>query len=317
MADVWRPLTDADAKEWVRLNQAAEAVDRTEENFDTDDFAERATSSRADLATGSVGVFQGDRLVACGVVWTQPDARGEHRVTLEGVVDPEVRRTGIGRALLTELERLGRARHAATSPELPLELSVIAHEAATVEVAMLAAAGYEPRRWFFDMRCDLADEPPALPVPEGLRLAPYPADSEPVRVALNEFFAEHWGHEDFTLETWREKTAGHGFRPDLSCLLHDDAGEIAALVLTDYYPADHAQSGVKELWVADVGTRKSLRGKGLATALLVRTLRQARAAGFERAGLDVDTNNATGALGVYERIGFTVSSRWTAYGKTS
>ncbi|TDP97320.1 GNAT family N-acetyltransferase [Labedaea rhizosphaerae] len=317
MTDVWRPLTETDANEWVRLVQAAEAVDRTGENLDADDFAELATATRADLATGSVGVFRGDRLIASGVVWTQPGARGSHRVSLDGVVHPDARRTGLGARLLAELERLGRERHAAIAPGLPLELTAPCHDANAGMAVMLSAAGYEPRRWFFDMRCDLTGDLAEVPVPDGLHLRPYPEDDEPVRVALNEFFAEHWGHQDFTPETWKEITTGHAYRPDLSFLLHDDAGEIAALVLSDHYPADHAQTGVKELWIADVGTRKSLRGKGLATALLTHTLRRARAAGFERAGLDVDTGNPTGALGVYERIGFTVSTRWTVYGKTA
>ncbi|TDP97319.1 GNAT family N-acetyltransferase [Labedaea rhizosphaerae] len=315
MTEQWRPLTEADAKEWVRLVQAAEAVDRTGEHADADDFAELAHSARMDLATGSVGVFRGDELVAGGVAWIEPGARGPHRVSLDGVVHPDARRAGLGHRLLTELERLGHARHAATVPGLPLVLTVLCHDGNPGKAVMLAAAGYAPQRWFFDMRRELTDEPAAVPVPDGVRLVPYPVDDEPVRVAFNEFFAEHWGHADATAAAWHHTTHGHAARPDLSFLLHDQAGEIAAFVISHYFPADHEQSGVKELWIPHVGTRKSLRGKGLATALLVHAMRAARAAGFERAALSVDADNATGALGVYERVGFGVTSRWTSYGK--
>ena len=38
-----------------------------------------------------------------------------------------------------------------------------------------------------------------------------------------------------------------------------------------------------------------------------------REEGFDRAALDVDSENPTGALGVYERVGFTTQRRWTNY----
>ena len=106
------------------------------------------------------------------------------------------------------------------------------------------------------------------------------------------------------------------FRRDLSFLLRDGAGEIAAAVLCSFYPEEFAQTGVQDLWVSDVGTRKPWRGKGLATALLARTLSRARVAGFDQAGLDVDAGNPTGALRVYERCGFRRVSGWTSLGKS-
>ena len=37
------------------------------------------------------------------------------------------------------------------------------------------------------------------------------------------------------------------------------------------------------------------------------------AAGYDEASLDVDSENPTGALGVYQRAGFEVETRWTNY----
>jgi mycothiol synthase len=41
-----------------------------------------------------------------------------------------------------------------------------------------------------------------------------------------------------------------------------------------------------------------------------------RAAGYDEAALAVDSENPTGALGVYRRVGFAVESRWTNYAMT-
>ena len=56
--------------------------------------------------------------------------------------------------------------------------------------------------------------------------------------------------------------------------------------------------------------RRPWRGRGLATALLVRGMIAFRAAGMDAASLGVDTENPTGAVGLYERVGFTVNRRF-------
>ena len=51
----------------------------------------------------------------------------------------------------------------------------------------------------------------------------------------------------------------------------------------------------------------------MASTLLSHALAEYRSAGYAEASLDVDSENPTGALGIYERAGFVVESRWTDY----
>ena len=69
----------------------------------------------------------------------------------------------------------------------------------------------------------------------------------------------------------------------------------------------------REAYVAYVGTLPAYRGRGLATRLLAHTLRACRDAGFCTSSLDVDTENPTGALGIYERAGYVVHYRQDTY----
>ena len=55
------------------------------------------------------------------------------------------------------------------------------------------------------------------------------------------------------------------------------------------------------------------RGRGLASRLLRHALASYRAAGYAEASLDVDTNNPTGAFGVYERAGFVIEQRTATF----
>ncbi len=62
-----------------------------------------------------------------------------------------------------------------------------------------------------------------------------------------------------------------------------------------------------------VSVRRPWRQPGLARALVADALRGAAQLGFTSASLGVDAANPTGALGVYEAIGFEVERRSRAY----
>ena len=46
---------------------------------------------------------------------------------------------------------------------------------------------------------------------------------------------------------------------------------------------------------------------------LAKVLTEAVQAGYQRAGLGVEADNPTGALGLYESLGFSVHSKWVTY----
>jgi ribosomal protein S18 acetylase RimI-like enzyme len=93
------------------------------------------------------------------------------------------------------------------------------------------------------------------------------------------------------------------FRGDLSFVVLDGE-EIAGYTLNYVVESDWGAAGVREGWVGQLGVRRPWRKRGLATALLVRSMEAFRTADLEAATLGVDAENPTGALGVYERVGF-------------
>ena len=72
-------------------------------------------------------------------------------------------------------------------------------------------------------------------------------------------------------------------------------------------------TGRKEAFLAKIGVRREQRGRGLASALLRHSLRLYQAAGYHESALDVDTNNPTGAFGIYERVGYVVETRTATF----
>jgi ribosomal protein S18 acetylase RimI-like enzyme len=82
------------------------------------------------------------------------------------------------------------------------------------------------------------------------------------------------------------------------------------LVLGHEYDSHTQATGQRELHVPTVGTRRAGRKRGIATALLVASLRAAQSDGPVRASLSVDSDSPTGAVGLYERVGFTTQDTW-------
>ena len=92
---------------------------------------------------------------------------------------------------------------------------------------------------------------------------------------------------------------------------------VAAYLAAHVYPQDWEALGHSQGRVDLIGVRPAWRGRGLAPALLAEALRTFAAAGMDAAGLDVDTGNETGALRLYEGMGFGVhrtSVTWSIEG---
>lgn len=60
------------------------------------------------------------------------------------------------------------------------------------------------------------------------------------------------------------------------------------------------------LYVAELATLPPYRGRGLASALLAHAFDVAEAQGYDRVGLDVDSENTNDAPSVYRRAGLEV-----------
>ncbi|WP_330273200.1 GNAT family N-acetyltransferase [Lentzea sp. NBC_00516] len=310
---VWRPLTTADIPAVAALYNAAEAVDDTGELLSEEDFAE--SFGKADLPDGSLAVLTGGRLAAYGLVALRDNPVGTHRVRLDGAVHPEFRREGIGQQLLPRLATLAHDLHIARHPDLPLAVCTMVESRAEGHVALVEKLGFGADRYFYELEVALGESLAQVPIPSGYEFVPFSAArDEEVRLVCNAAFAQHWGSVERSPEEWAASfTDSKRFVPESSFLALSQ-GAVVGFVLARHYPVVEEMTGVRELWIGDVGTLEEHRGRGVATALLSRTLVQGRAQGYHRAGLSVDSANSTRALGVYERAGFEVARTWIDYG---
>ena len=140
-------------------------------------------------------------------------------------------------------------------------------------------------------------------------------DHDEIRAAHNAAFGgHHYGFTPWDAQMWEQWVSGsRAYRPALSLIARGADGAIAAYVQTAEYDAVAETTGAREAFVAKVGTTPDHRRQGLASTLLAQCLELYREHGFDRSALDVDSENPSGALGVYERAGFVVKKKFTLY----
>ncbi len=252
-----------------------------------------------------VGVDSDGELRAYGGVQKNPDG---DKAIIQGGVDPLWHRRGFGAAVLAWQESQAAARFAADN-------LAGGHRAAKVrshvaegnagQRALLASAGYSVVRYYSQMQRSLA-RIPTVAVPDGISIVVLtPELSDAVRRAHNEAFADHWGSEPRSPQRWEVQMQHEHARWDLSTAAVDNAtGDVVAYQLATVDPEEATADSSGEGYTELLGVRRAWRGRGLAPALLADAMTRFAAAGLDHAGLEVDTENPSGALGLYERMGY-------------
>ena len=238
-----------------------------------------------------------------GRVMHVPSGVALERAYVFGGVVPELRRRGVGTALLTWGTDRARTLLAAHDHDLPRFIRVHQYDWLDDADALYRANGFTPVRWFEDLLRPLDDLPDA-PTPAGVRIEPWDAArSEAARLVKNAAFADHWGSTPSSVESWHEWLVGHGTRLDVS-LMAFAGDELIGMSVNAYYPDDEELLGRRDGWIESIGVLSAWRGRGVASALIAGSLRAFVDAGFTHAALGVDTDNPTGAAGLYRRLGF-------------
>jgi len=303
---VCRPIEPADAGNWSALMTAIQHADHGWEFLSEQDLLEEFDDPDCDFARGSMGIFADGTMAGYGTLLSRPAADPVHEMRYWGGVHPAYRQRGLGDRLLSWAEAAAVPLHRERYPDRPLSLSgfCLSHNAAAA--ALYAVRGYHPARWFHAMKRDLTTALPEVPAPPGVEIAAFtPERIEDARLIRNEAFRDHWGSTETSAEGWAHFMAAYVFRPAFSFLAYYD-GEPAGVVISQEYDAYAKATGVQDLFIMTLGTRRAGRKRGIGSALLLRALTQARGAGFTSASLVVDADSPTGALGLYERVGFTV-----------
>jgi mycothiol synthase len=232
-----------------------------------------------------------------------------------GTVHPEWRRRGLGRAMLRQNER--RLREIAAGHEDPggRVLNSWIHDQQGGARELLEAEGYHPVRFGFAMRRPTLGHLPAAPIPDGLEVRPVRSDDRrAIYDADTEAFLDHPEARDRTDEDFIAMFAAPYLDTSLWRVAWD-GDQVAGSVMPTVWAGENEKLGVRRAWLEHISVRRPWRRRGLARALVVSALEGLRAGGIDDAMLGVDGENPSGALALYESLGFVVTERGSTWRK--
>ena len=219
-----------------------------------------------------------------------------------------------GEGIGTELRRRGSSRAAPRSRGAqPTDARRAGWSSARRRVTgareeLFAAFGFAPLRYYFEMRRPLGATravdrgPLRAPLRRRARTTSRTTTPRAPRTTRRSATTS-----PPTSSTTRRGTGGsraaRGSGADCSFLVLD-GDEIAGYVLNSIHPDDWPGLGFTEGWTHQLGVRRPWRGRGVATVLLDLSAAAFAAEGLDFAALDVDAENPTGALGLYESQGY-------------
>lgn len=236
-------------------------------------------------------------------------------------IHPDWRRKGIGQAVLRFNEArlreiaVQKYRDGDIQASTPLYFEVFTQDSEAGKEALLRANGYEVVRHSYSMVRSLAEPIEVTPMPEGLEIrTPKPDQYRQVWDASQEAFQDHWNYVPEPEESYQHWLVSSEFDPELWKVAWE-GDEVAGMVLNFVSEKENQEYQRKRGYTEGISVRRPWRRRGLARALLTRSLEMFKHIGMEEAALGVDAQNTSGALRLYESVGFRVSKHHSMFRK--
>ncbi|MGH8911573.1 MAG: GNAT family N-acetyltransferase [Acidimicrobiia bacterium] len=209
----------------------------------------------------------------------------------------------------------GRARAvAATHAVADKRLSAEADESGA-RAALLRRRGYLVRSYDATLVRSHLNEIPDRRLPEGVETRGVDeAHLRQIWEAEVEAFRDHRGYTEQTETDWEAWLDSPNWDPSLWQIAWT-RDHVVGQVRSFIDPVENEKFGRLRGWTEDISTAREWRGRGVAGALICSSLQLLAERGMTEAALGVDTENPTGALRLYESLGFVRTRLFGVYEK--
>ena len=183
--------------------------------------------------------------------------------------------------------------------------------------ALLEKNNYKPSWYLFAMLRSLTESVPDLPLPKGVEVRP--AKPEQYKTIWDATAEAMRDERTFTEERWNDEAFARyakssNFAPDLWQIAWE--GDQVAGGVHNYIDKDE-NIELKRKWghTEEIFVRRPWRRKGLAHALIARSCMTLKEKGMDSATLDMEAENPSGALRLYESLGYKKDREFIFYRK--
>jgi mycothiol synthase len=296
---------ESDYPHMAALIAACKVADGVERSTNVDDIARgyrhlENCDPQADMVFAEVN----GQVIAYGRIWWDDLLDGVRIYHPFGFLHPAWRGKGIGSAMWAAGE--GRARQIAAShpKDMPRFFQVDPFETEKALIALLESRGYTPARYETYMERDLGEPFPEAPMPLGLEVRPVkPEQLRHIYEASNEAFRDHWGSRDESEEEYKAEKESPEFHPELWKVAWD-GDQMASIVHNFVNEEENAEYHRKRGYTEGICTRRPWRKLGLARSLLVQSMQMFKEMGMTETALSADSQNLSGAVRLYESVGY-------------
>ncbi len=302
----WRTMTAADAAPLTHLLARVEAADNPPYRTSYDEVVEMLAEGMPwyGVAGFATRGLRSGQMVAFGLVSVRRS--GHLECVCQGGVDPRFRRLGLGHAVIEWQTATARSVLDRRPQGEPAQIVMHVEPGNDQLVDHLEDLGYHWARTYYELRAVLATLPRMPELGSYLAIAPWSEDLEDVaRQAANRLSEQEWGRPPQTMEQWlMGRTA---FVPDWSFVALDCRGDrprAAGFLLASRYEQDWPALGWKEGYIDQMGVLEPWRYTRVADALIVSSMAAQRRDGMDRAAAGLGSANHSGALVVYDQLGF-------------
>lgn len=295
---------EMDLEAIANLINTCEAVDRMDKGTSVPELRRSFDDPAVDKARDLHLWEDADgRLVGFGRLWIAPT--GE---IIDGFLGFRVHPTARGGDLEMQIVAWaqGRLREAGQERGAQVKLRSGTRADQTDRIALLEKHGFIADRYFFTMELSLSDPIPEPQFPQSFTLYQTgdERDAEAKVELYNQAFIDHWNHHPLTVERVKQELNKPYYRPELDLMAIAPDGTFAAFCYCEINSEENAFSGRNEGRIVCLGTRRGFRKRGLGRAMLLAGIQQLKKAGVNAVRLGVDTQNPSGALRLYESVGF-------------
>lgn len=300
----WTPATREDATELSVIFNEIAAHDDTPERLSSESMAyeleayfaplEEKTTTARDTAGAIVGY---------GTVFHRPSPAAEQRAYFNVYVAPTWRDRGLEELLIDWAIATGIG----VLKDLVADRKYLCawiYKKQEATARRFAGRDFEPVRHWWEMESLLAEEIAEV-AQDGFAVVPWEdRHSEPARLVYNSAFADHWGSTPMDEANWTKLVVSSpNYRQDYSFVaVVNDA--VVGYAANEVYPEDWEAAGRSEAWISGLGVVREWRKRGIATALLARSMQAMKDDGVEAAMIGVDSASSTGAQHLYQSVGF-------------
>lgn len=299
------------------LLNLCDALDKTDDNYAVSDLRMEFDAPTIDK-TRDLHLWEDatGRLVGFGQTWIPEDDGTLVDAYLYYRVHPEAR----AGTLANEIIAWGseHAREVGRERGQTARLRSGARDFETYARETLEQNGFAVVRYFFKMARPLDEPIPSPQFPEGYTMRYSNGSNEDAErwvEMFNQSFIDHWNHHPMTLENHKHWLTHAKYRPTGNLIAIAQDGTFAAFCFCWIDPDDNERNHRSDGWIDILGTRRGHRKIGLGRAMLLSGFNYLKSQGIAVAKLGVDAENPTGALRLYESVGFKTVMTSVAYRK--